>query len=496
MNQKSEKLNSSIAPLSLGIDIGTSKVSAVVVRPNGSEIWSHTVRLPSMAMNSDVATQDVSLWSKSIASLLSKAREHVPMDLIVTMGVTATSPTLVFLDGKGRLADKRAVMWCDQRQQGKPNATGTNAGLLKLGAALSRGGNLSKAKSVLEATSYVTYLLTGYRGFGKASLIQKFGWDPEFGIDSTGVSSRVTDFITPNLSRVFETGEAVGTLKQSIAEKFGMNPNVVVVSAGYDSIAALIGGGIYGPSDSLALSVGTSVVLYSVRPSSTKDVGSWSLRRNLLSNKTMVLSGGFEAGMQSIKEVRSRLGLSCKSSDRNLFLEKLVSQEEEQLDATCVALPFGGVPLRAPFSHAVIPTILISGTKIVPTLPSTLVGLRRGVGYFVRYGVDDLARHGVDIKRINMVGGGTNSPSFCQLLADCTGLPVLSYGANAASKGAAILAALHDRNELERQKFVESQRPQKSFKPNVTRDGFYYEGYQLFMNQLRAALAFCKRTTA
>src|SRR5262249_2603552 len=148
---------------------------------------------------------------------------------------------------------------------------------------------------------------------------------------------------------------------------------------------------------------------------------------------------GFEAGMQTIELLHKRMLLTCQAAQKNARLEALVTAAEAREPCTVFALPFNYVPLRPPLPNRKLPTAIFgTNRQVEPSDPEALVAMRRGVSYFVKYSVTDLRSRGVDIDRIHIVGGGTKSPSFCQLVANTCEMPVLSFGSQAAAVGAAI----------------------------------------------------------
>jgi sugar (pentulose or hexulose) kinase len=170
------------------------------------------------------------------------------------------------------------------------------------------------------------------------------------------------------------------------------------------------------------------------------------------------------------------------------MLEEVAAQGEMLEPPTTFALPFGGVPLRAPLPEVQLPTAIYSNYHF-PSNQAQLVAMRRGVAYFVRYAMDDLLGRGIAVRKLHIVGGGTKSQSFCQLLADASGIPVCIFGSNAASAGAAILAATVNQNADERCHFVNRRKEGRlTLRPHSEHRAIYDAGYRLFRHHLHAAL--------
>lgn len=469
-----------------GLDVGTSKVGLAIQNAAGINLVRDSEPLGRPALTSTGQTvQRPTDWVRAARTLFDRAARLVRLDAVAALGVTATTPTLVFVDGRGRPIHNEAILWCDTQRRGR--ATPLNAGLQKLAAALALDTELRhRTVSVLDAGNYLCYALTGERTAGAAALSQKFAWTPETGYDARGFARGLTDLLP---ERVVATGEAVGTLRPRAAARLGLPPGMRVVFAGYDSVASLPGAAICRAGETLLLTVGTSVGLY-LAPAlrSGAALGPWALRSHLLPHGLRTVAGGFEAGLQSIALLHARLRLTCAAARTGSGLEALVADAERREGAGCFALPFGGVPLRSPLPGVVLPTAIYSEREFVPSEAASLVALRRGVAYFVRYALDDLRARGVAVRRIHIVGGGTKSPSFCRLVADACRLPVLSYGAHAAADGAAALAATagFDRADWERR--IGTLAAEAAYEPATATRVLYADGYARFAACLGVAL--------
>lgn len=467
-----------------GIDVGTSKINLVLFSEQKGLIYSCSAALAVPERGSgELLTQRPDDWMATIRSLLSIAGREVDLRQVECVGLSATTPTLVFLDaGDQLLAD--AVLWCDTHRVGPPGPT--NVGFQKLAAILALAPRLRSARQVLDSGNYIAFLLTGERTAGSAAHAQKFAWSPERGYDTTGFDPALVELLPP---RVVSTGEEIGRLRAEAADGLGLRRGIPIVGCGYDSVASLPGVGIVGTSDDALLTVGTSVGLYkTVNPQSTADLGPWVPRGHLLPDGAHVVAGGFEAGMRSIGLVHQRLKLTCRAAESDSELEDLAAEMERQESSGCFALPFGGVALRSPLAGRVLPTAVFCDRELVPSDPASLVALRRGVAYFVRYSLDDLAARGVPVTQVRIVGGGTRSPSFCQLVADACGRPAESYGTQAAATGAAILAAAAGGTADDRLRLAGRLAPVAMYGPEQSRRNQYEAGYSLFRHHLEAVV--------
>jgi xylulokinase len=478
-------------PLYAGIDVGTSKVGLSIVGASGRLVWSATTELPPSRRSprTGLSVQSPNAWMKSCKELFDAARASLDTSRIQSVGVTATTPTFLFLRADGSLLVDEAVMWSDPNRDGPSDPSGRNAGLRKLSAINRIAPTLIRHSTfIVDSSNYIAYRLTGALTTGAAFLSQKMMWSPS--------SKSYTRYFRPDNAavgtsrfphRVVATGDVIGHTISQAAQALHIRMGIPVIHAGFDSVAAMIGAGVYRPSDMLLVSTGTSVVFYMVPSGTSVDLGPWVPREFLLPGQHYVITGGFEAGLQSIRLLHKRLLLTCNGQSMNRRLERLAAEGERKETAGTFALPFGGVPLRAPLPEVVLPTAIFSNSHL-PSDQTMLVAMRRGVAYYLRYALDDLRRRGVEVSELRLVGGGTNSKSFCQLLADVCELPVSRLSGNAAAAGAALLAITTGMNASERTKLIDGCVRGKTLAPIVCRRTLYDEGYARFVASLEAAL--------
>lgn len=476
-----------------GADIGTSKVGLTIVDSSGTEVWAATLDLPEShrSTNTGLLVQRPSVWLEIMRRLFALAAEEIDASTIAAVGVTATTPTFVFVLDDGSVHRDEAVMWNDSHRKGPADPLGRNVGWRKLVAVFETDpGLLRQVTFIADAPNYIAYALTGRMTAGAAALAQKMAWDEKTGFEVDKLVIRDGAEVLGKIpNRIVVTGEVVGLLDEPKAKIFQLPTGIPVVHAAYDSAAALLGGGLYLPSDELLLTVGTSVGFYMIpQLSGDQAMGSWIPRRHVLPDGQTVVMGGFEAGLQSIRLIHERLMLTHKARNSNEMLEQVAAQGEILEPPTTFALPFGGVPLRAPLPEVLLPTAIYSNSHF-PSNQAELVAMRRGVAYFVRYAIDDLSRRDIAVRKLHIVGGGTKSLSFCRLLADAIGIPVCIFGSNAASAGAAILAATVNKSARERCHFVNRRKEGRlTLRPNSKQRTKYDAGYRLFRHHLHAAL--------
>ena len=482
------------------IEVSTSKVRFMIMAGDGEVVWSRFLKQGTVRGPSGNGRQRPSRWLRRIARLVANAQaDGMPLERLAAIGVTCTTPTLVPVDQRNTALNDEAVLWCDTAVCGQPNARCSNVGLRKMAAFAKSDAHLFRnCHHVADATGYVISQLTGSLVSTRAALLQKFAWlgggqfDTE-GLDElpSGLVNAMLQKIPPNVAN---TGQLVGTVSPLGSERTGIPSGTPIVACGYDSISALPGGGICEPSTALLASLGTSVAFYLCPHPQVESIGQWATGRGLLPGNHYIASGGFEAGMQSIDLIHRVVRLACQvAGDREL--EEVAKAGEARFDHHCIALPFGGVPLRAPLAGRCFQTHVMVNA-VVPTPEHLLIAMRRGIACYLRYSIEDLRSHGVGVERVHLVGGGTKSPSFCKLVADCCQVPVVRFDASAASVGTAILAEGSLRGQLRMNQRIRQLTTTRTIFSPTERIGFYDEVYQGFHGQLERQMDFVERTSA
>lgn len=481
------------------IEVSTSKIRLQIHDELGKPIWSEFIRQVRIRRPRGVF-QKPSRWLRGIESLFAKAhRDGIDMTSLRAIAVCSTTPTLIAVDANGKSLDDEARLWSDTRRCGELNSSGNNSGLLKLAylaATKDERTRFNQTAFYADAGPYLVAQLTGRLVSGAAMLAQKFGMKSgEF--DRTGLDildHTQMDLIIDRIPQIVTaTGDVVGTLNRSNSTVLGIPEGVPVTLCGYDSVCGVAGACVCGPSKTAVFSVGTSATIYKCPQGNSTNLGPWTPIPNMLPGQNLLMSGGFEAGGQSIELLHKELRLTCGAA-RDAELEVLASRAEHEYSDHCISLPFGGVPLRAPLPGVVLDTVICCDNP-APGLVESLTAMRRGIACFLNYCVMDLALRGEEINDLRVVGGGTRSPSFCQLIADVTRIPVRRFDGTAAASGAAIMtiatidghsAADAARTMLENRSLLHSPTDV------VVRQELYRNLYARFRNRLKKELAFTR----
>gem|GEM_PF-3086636 len=485
----------------VAIEVSSTKIRLQCHGVDGHLQWQKHIPQKT-TVSTEGRFQQPSTWLSAVETLVNSAKS-AGMDFTATLaiGVCATTPTLIAVDDHNMALDDAARMWADTNRVGCVNSKATNTGLMKM-AYLVRSeierDRFRRASYYVDAGPYIACQLTGTLVSGAAMLSQKFSWSVD-GFDLTGLEllddGEVDAVLSRIPSKVVNTGEIVGLLNSDWSEKLGAKTPPAVILCGYDSVAGVFGANVWNPSSNVVFSVGTSATIYRCVSGDKQDgdIGPWSPVPHILPGCHKLISGGFEAGVQSIELLHEDLRLTCRAN-KDTELERLAESGERLCSSKCLSLPFGGVPLRAPLNGVVLPTV-VSCESAVPRREVSLTAMRRGIACFFNYCLQDLTQYGEETTCVHIVGGGTQSPSFCQLVADITRLPVRRFNGSTAANGAALMAirAVCGEQQAGEAAFaLEAATQIVSPCDDPRRQEFYAQLFTNFNHRLRSELALTK----
>ena len=440
--------------LFIGIDSGTQGTKVIIFSRNQGAVIaqgqaSHTLN----EAEGGRREQDPEEWwaalNRSVAAALGEAR--VRRDEIKAIAVSGQQHGLVPVDAEGRVI-RPAKLWCDTETAPQCDTLtqrlgGETAVRAQIGNSIAAGftaskllwlketepANYERLRTALLPHDYLNYRLTGETKteFGDASGTAYFDirrrcWSEEVlkAIDS----SRRLLACMPEL---IAADEPNGTLKPTLADRWGLPGNVLVAAGGGDNMMAAIGTGNVQPGV-LTASLGTSGTLYAYSNQPVVDnegelaafcdsTGGW-LPLVCTMNVTV-----------ATELIRSLLGLG---------IEELNDQADQALPGAegILLLPFFNGE-RTPALPSAKATI--SGVSSMNLTPANLCrAAMEGATLGLRYGLDVLGRNGILPREVRLVGGGAQSAVWRQILADIFQQEVISPASTEAGALGAALQAM------------------------------------------------------
>jgi xylulokinase len=224
-----------------------------------------------------------------------------------------------------------------------------------------------------------------------------------------------------HMPRLVEASQPSGVLKPELARAWGLSGEVVVAGGAGDNAASAIGIGATAPGDGF-ISLGTSGVLFVVndryRPNPASAVHAfchalpqrWHQMSVMLSAASCLrwfctLVGANEATL--LAELSADDNAVHGSVSAPLFLPYLAGER---------------TPHNDPFAPGVF-----YGLKAQTTRADCTYAVLEGVAFGLADGLDALRAAGTEVQVLSLVGGGSRSPFWAQLIADALGAARLGW---------------------------------------------------------------------
>ncbi|ROO02700.1 xylulokinase [Pseudomonas fluorescens] len=440
--------------LFLGIDCGTQGTKAIILDAISGQVLGQGAAAHTMISGANGRReQDTQQWLEafSLATRRALLAANVDGQSILGIGVSGQQHGLVLLDDQGEVL-RPAKLWCDTETSAENDRLLTHLGgekgsLERLGVVIAPGYTVSKLlwtkeqhpvvfsriARILLPHDYLNFWLTGRAcsEYGDASGTGYFNvrtrqWDLQLlrDIDASGR-------LQAALPELIDAHQSVGSLLPAIAEHLGINPNALVSSGGGDNMMGAIGTGNIQPG-AITMSLGSSgtVYAYSEVPKVSPDA----------SVATFCSSSGGWLPLICTMNLTNATGAIRELFDLDLQqFNDLVAQAPIGADGVSM-LPFLNGERVPALPHA---TGSLHGLTLDNLTQANLCRAAvEGTTFGLRYGLDLLRHNGLQSRSICLIGGGSKSAVWRQIVADIMNTPVIcTEQSEAAALGAAIQAA-------------------------------------------------------
>lgn len=440
--------------LVLAIDCSTTAAKAVVWDMQGRAISTGRAAFPLASPHPGWGEQDPIDWWNATVEAIGKACGRIDVSRLAAMSITHQRETFVCLD-ENDLALRPAMLWLDTRATdevrrhgsetvhkitGKPPNTATSwYKMLWLREHEPRV--MDSTVRIADVHSYLVNRLTGEWATSWGSVdplgvldLESFTLDKGL-IDKLGL---LVDAFPP----VHAPGSVLGTLRRDIAELLGLTAGLPVVAGLGDGQAAGLGVGITRPGDAY-LNLGTGIVSGTFSDTYRTDRAFRTMSGGVPG--TWLIETFYGGGTFNVTWFTERFsGIAAQPFGLDLSPERI-------LEAAAADLPAGAEGLLAlPYLTGVLTPYWDSNARGV------FFGLapHHGKAHIYRAILEGLALEqrlsttgaeaamGTRTERFRLMGGGTRSRLWCQIVADVLERPIeIAREAEATCLGAGMLAA-------------------------------------------------------
>ncbi len=432
----------------LGIDLGTSEVKALVMSAQGEVLAVAHAGLTLQHPQPGWAEQDPAQWWQATINACRSLQAQIPEQYasIAAIGLSGQMHGATVLDESHQVL-RPCILWNDGRSARQClDMTAACPELHQIAGNLAMPGFTAPKIAWLRANEpdvfqriakvvlpkdYLRFLLTGELVSEMSDAAGTLWLD----VEKRDWSNRllaVTGLTRDQMPRLVEGSAVSATLNGASAKLLGLQSGIPVAGGGGDNAASAVGIGAIRPGDSF-VSLGTSGVLFSVtdrhRPNVADAVHAFChALPGMWHQMTVMLSAA-----SALSWVTRMTG----SPNEATLLAQVALLSNADREAAPLFLPYLSGE-RTPHNDAMASGVFV-GLRHEHGAAHMAYSVIDGVSLGMRDGLDALRQAGTHIDSIQLVGGGSRSALWAQLLSST--LEVTVRVGQDSSVGAALGAA-------------------------------------------------------
>jgi len=439
-------------PFVLGIDCSTTASKAVAWDRHGEALAEGRAPLRIDIPHPGWGEQDAATWWGATVVAIRQLGERVALDRVAALCVTHQRETFVPLDAAGSPL-RAAILWLDERSRDQLATLDELLGHDRLHHLTGRPPSLTqslpklrwlvenepeiaaRAAAIVDVGGYLVWRLSGERRTSAASA------DP-MGIIDMAAGEWATEVIAAigldpaQFWPLTPPGEPIGRVSAEASRATGLPVDTPIVAGAGDGQAACLGAGVLAP-DRAFVNLGTAIAGGTVSPTYVTDLSCRTCRAALPGS--FVLESVLRGGTATVTWFMDHFADPGRGAAFGEY-EREAAYLPPGADGL-VLVPYWNTVMN-PYWDPAASGIVIGwngGHRRHHLYRALLEGIalehRLAMG-----GISSLT--GVPMREHVVLGGGSRSTLWCQILADVLGAPTLrARSADATNLGAAILAA-------------------------------------------------------
>ena len=446
----------------LGIDVGTTGIKALAVRPDGTIAAESFSGYDISSPHQKWAEQNPDEWWDAFCLATRELfQSGIRPDEVAAIGLSGQMHTSVFLD-EGRKVIRPAILWCDVRTTSQCEQINERVGFELLRDETSNPAlegftapkvlwlrdnepeNYAKLRHLLIAKDYIRYKLTGEL----ATDVSDAAGTIMFNVGERKWSEKILSALEIDpaiLPPVVRSHEISGRITHDAAEATGLAEGTPVVGGGADNACAAVGTGII-EEGTVQSSIGSSGVVLAALSEHRVDKEMRLHCMNHAAPDRWYLMGVMLTAGLSLKWFKENLcgeeirQAQAKGVDVYDLLSEMASSVPPGADGL-IFLPYLSGE-RTPHADSDARGMFV-GLSLRHTKAHMVRAVMEGVAFGLRDSLGLIRELGVDVNEIVLVGGGAKSPLWRQIQADMFGQSVCTLSVtDAAPFGAALLAGV------------------------------------------------------
>ena len=448
----------------LGIDIGTSGTKVLAITPTGEMLGSATQTYTCSVPQPLWSEQNPDDWWQATVQGVRSVMEQTGLKPweVRGIGLSGQMHGSVFLDSENRVI-RPAILWNDQRTTAEcveiERRAGGRESLIRMVANPALTGftapkilwlrnhepeHFAKLKKVLLPKDEIRRRLTGEfatevsDASGMLLLdVANRRWSDEL--------LTALDLDRSILAQVYESEEVTGRLTSQVASLLGLTTDCVVVGGAGDCAAGAVGNGIVRPGI-LSTSIGTSGVMFvhsdeaQIDPLGRVHTFCHAVRGKYHQMGVTLSAGGSFQWFRNALCTTDHQIAQTKGDD----IYEILTAEASQTPCGARGLFF--LPYlsgeRTPYADPDARGAFV-GLTLAHGRGEMVRAILEGVVYSLRDSLAIFEELGVPVTQIRASGGGSRSPFWRQIQADCFGRPVVTINTEEGPAfGVALLASV------------------------------------------------------
>lgn len=431
----------------LGIDIGTSGVKAVLVDDAQIVVDQGSASLSVSRPQPLWSEQNPADWWEATQDAVKKLDPKM-RGAVKAIGLSGQMHGATCLD-KNDAVIRPAILWndgrsqtsCDEMMAALPSLTSITGNLAMPGFTapklhwmrVSEPEQFKKTHKVLLPKDYVRLMMSGNYASDMSDSAGTL-WMNVKNRDWSNEMLSLTGLTENHMPKLFEGSEVTGTLLPKIANEWGMR-TVPIAAGGGDNAAGAVGTGIIKPGEGF-ISLGTSGVVFladnEFRPNTDGAVhtfchalpGIWHQMSVILSAASAIDFVSKTTGFATEGDLYEQVAAAKTPSSNAIFLPYLSGERTPHNNPNAKGAFFG-------LSHNDTPITMAQAAL-------------EGVAFALADGVDVLRDTGASVGAMSVIGGGSKSHWWGEIIAAATNMPLTYRDASAVGPafGAARLARL------------------------------------------------------
>lgn len=433
----------------LGIDLGTSAIKISLANEKGEIIDSSSKDYPLLLPHINWSEQNPEDWYEALLIVLQDLSLRNDLSLVSALSFSGQMHGLVLLDDQDKVI-RPAILWNDSRVVDEVDYLNNKIGkdfLIDETGNIALCGftapkilwiknnepeNFAKISKIMLPKDYLAYKLSGVFASDVSDLSGTLLFDVKRGQYSKKILN-ILGITESQLPKIYNSYETIGKVKKEFAEKCHLNKDCKVVIGGGDQAVGATGTNTIA-SNNISISLGTSGVVFA-------PVDKYCFDKNGLVHSFRHTTGNFHlmgctlSAMGSLKRFLEDI-LKTTNYD-----EELNEMSDDISDIIFLPYLMGE---RSPINDPKA-TGYFSNLRLVYKREDLVKAVVEGICFSLYDVLNVMKENGITASVARVIGGGTKSDKFMQILADIFGMELRTITTkDGGALGAIILAMVGD----------------------------------------------------